>query len=177
MRWRDPHGTVTRWPNPRGPVSAQFATGRYNLHMVAYDFSTNPLLPACPGSLTRAGKSVYFQMTVVRDGVEWVGRSSGVAADIEMRFRDAGELPLGGRALSGTIRGQAPDMGFPGLIAPRDVTVTVAGTVATGALFDAETMGSVNTLIGRAVGEFRFHDSAGSVVSCPEISLQMNVQN
>jgi hypothetical protein len=80
--------------------------------------------------------------------------------DIEVRFRDAGELPTGRRAIAGSIRGQAPDMGIPGSVAPRDVSVTVAGTGTTGACCDGQTAFSVavDTLTGRAVGTFRFNE-------------------
>ena len=148
--------------------------------MIAYDFSTDPLVPACPGSFSvPVNKFVTLQLTVVKDGAEWVGRTSNAAADIEMRFRDAGEPAFGERAFTGTIRGQTPDMGLPGLLPPGDVSVTVSGTGATGAVLNGRTLASfsVKTLTGRAVGEFRFHDSAGHVATCPAVSVQMNVQN
>jgi hypothetical protein len=166
---------------PVGQAVPQFSTGRYLLRMTAFDLSSDPLVPACPGSfgVPRAGKSVVVHLTVVREGVEWVGRTSGAAADLELRFRDAGELEFGRRALAGTIRGQAPDMGLPGLLDPGDVSVTVAGTAATGALLDAQTAFSfaVNTLVGRAVGEFRFQDSAGNAATCSVVSIHINAPN
>ena len=174
-------GSSPTTPSPAAPSERaipQFSTGPYTLHMTAFDLSSDPLVPACPGSLgvPRAGKSVVVHLTVVREGVEWVGRTTGAAADLEMRFRDAGELGLGRRSLVGTIRGQAPDMGLPGLLDPRDVSVTVAGTSATGALLDAQTAFSfaVNTLVGRAAGEFRFRDSGGSAGTCPAASIHIN---
>jgi len=124
--------------------------------------------------MARTEKTVMVDLTVVKDGVEWVGRTSSASADIEMRFRDAGELPLGRRALAGTLRGQAPDMAFaPPLIVPRDVSVTIAGTAATGALMDAQTLDpySVSTMVGRAVGDFLFRDSAGNVARCPAVTV------
>ena len=148
------------------------------LKITAYDFSTDPLVPACAGSFgVPVTKIVTLQLTVVKDGAEWVGRTSNPAADIEMRFRDAGQLPFGERAFTGSIRGQAPDMGFLGVVPPGDVSVTVSGTGASAAVMDGRTLASlsVDTLTGRAVGEFRFHDSAGHVATCPAVSVWMNV--
>ena len=162
-------------PNAPGP---EFATGRYRLKMIAFDVSSDPLLLPCPAWLgvPSIGKSVTLELDVVKDGAEWVGRPSGAAGDLEVRFRDAGELPAGRRAIAGSIRGRAPDMGIPGSVAPRDVSMTVAGT---GAVLDAQTAFkvAVDTLTGRAVGEFRFHDSVGDVVSCPSVSVLMNGLN
>ena len=141
--------------------------------------------PECPGwPFGSPMTSVSLLLTVVKEGAEWVGRTSGVAADIEVRFRDsedAAELALGRRVLTGTIRGQAPDMTFwPGLIRPNDVSVTVGGTGgATGALLGAHTPipFSAAMLLGRADGVFRFRDSAGNVATCSEVTVLMNVPN
>jgi hypothetical protein len=167
---------------PLERVTPQFSIGRYMLQMTAPDFSSDPLIPACAGSIgvPRAGKSVTVELTVIKDGVEWVGRAAGAQADIELRFRDAGELPFGRRALVGTIRGQATDMGIPGLFDPRDVSVAVAGNVQNGAaLLDGQTafLYSVSTLVGRAAGDFRFRDSAGNVGACPAVSININAPN
>ena len=156
----------------------EFATGRYRLKMIAFDVSFDPLQPSCPAWLgvPSIGKSVTLDLDVVKDGVEWVGRPSGAAGDVEVRFRNAGELPSGQRAIAGTIRGRAPDMGIPGSVAPRDVSVTVAGA-ATGA-----SVGRADGVLGlrrRAhrpgLGVFNFQNSAGDVVSCPVVSVFMNV--
>jgi hypothetical protein len=174
-------GSSPTTPSPGGSDSPgpQFATGRYRLKMIAFDVSSDPLLLPCPAWLgvPSIGKSVTLELDVVKDGVEWVGRPSGAAGDVEVRFSDAGQLPTGRRAIAGSIRGQAPDMGIPGSVAPRDVSVTVAGTGATGAVLDGQTAFSVavDTLTGRAVGSFRFNDSVGDVVICPAVSVQMNV--
>ena len=81
--------TVTAASDSPGP---QFATGRYRLKMIAFDVSSNPLLLPCPAWLgvPSIGKSVTLELDVVKDGVEWVGRPSGAAGDIEVRFRNAG---------------------------------------------------------------------------------------
>jgi len=158
-----------------GQTVPQFSTGRYLLKISAPDSTSTLLLPVCGGSVggPPAGTSVSVFLTVVKDGDEWVGRTSGAAADIEMRFRDAGELPSGGRALAGTIRGQAPDMGLSALIRPHDLSVTVAGTVAAGALMEAHTVFPyfVNAMIGQAVGDFRFRDSAGNLGRCSTVEV------
>jgi hypothetical protein len=147
--------------------------------------SPGPLVPGCPGWFDGTpSTSVSVVLTVVKEGAEWVGRTSSATADIELRFRDAedaGELASGRRVLTGTIRGQAPDMSFfPGLLRPKDVSVTVTGTgAATGALLGAWTAipFSASMVVGRAVGVFRFRDSAGNVATCREVSVGINVPN
>ena len=171
-------GSSPTTPGTIDSPGLEFATGRYRLKMIAFDVSFDPLQPSCPAWLgvPSIGKSVTLDLDVVKDGVEWVGRPSGAAGDVEVRFRNAGELPSGQRAIAGTIRGRAPDMGIPGSVAPRDVSVTVAGA-ATGATLDARTAFSVSVdeLTGRASGVFNFQNSAGDVVSCPVVSVFMNV--
>ena len=170
-------------PGLPGQTVPQFATGRYALTMLGPNFSADSPLAACSEalSLPPVPRSVSFQLTVTKEGAEWVGRTSGAAADVEVRFRDtedAGELAFGGRAFVGTIRGQGTDQGISGLIGS-GVSVTFAGTGATAALLDARTAVPFSTsmLLGRAVGAIRFRDPAGNVATCPAVSVSMNVLN
>jgi hypothetical protein len=156
-----------------------FSTGRYSLQMNAPDSSSDPLVPACSGSIgvPRAGKAVALELNVVKEGIEWVGHPASAIGDLELRFRDAGELSLGRRSLVGTIRGQTPDMGLPGVISPKDVSVVVAGPMqGGGALLDGQTAFaySVTTLVGRAQGTFRFRDSSGSEAVCSVVTININ---
>ena len=122
-------GAAPAAPSPGAPglpgrTVPQFSTGLYQVSMSGPLFA-DPLVPGCPGWVTGPpSTSVTLWLTVVKEGAEWVGRPANSAADIELRFRDAedaGELAFGRRVLTGTIRGQAPDMTlFPELLSPRD---------------------------------------------------------
>lgn len=149
------------------------------LQLTGFDFSTDPLLPPCAGPLgiPASGKHVIIELLVEKNGAEWVGRATGLPADIELRFRDGGVLPIGRRAFAGTIRGQARDMGIPGLADPRDVTVSIGGSGVDGSAFvEGQTafFNSVSTLVGRAVGDMQFRDSAGNTGSCSTVSVHIN---
>jgi hypothetical protein len=163
---------------PAVPEPPAFSTGRYMLELTGYDFSTVPELPVCAGPLgvPSSGKHVSVELQVMRDGAEWVGRSTRSPADIELRFKDAGLIGLGRRAFTGTIRGQGPDDGLPGLVDPRDVFLIIGGSAGNTARVEGETAfsNSVRTLVGRAEGEFRFRDSAGNTGSCSVVSVHIN---
>jgi hypothetical protein len=165
-------GNPVIWPAP------PFSTGTYRVQLTGYDGSTDPQLPPCatPAGMPPAGKSVNFELKVARDGNDWVGRASG-PADIELRFHDAGDIMGGRRRLAGTIRGRAPDAGFPGIYPPSGVTVRVAGDGADGtAVIEGQTAFSYSTtlLVGRASGDFRFVDASGNTGVCTVVSFNIN---
>jgi hypothetical protein len=115
---------------------------------------------------------VTVELVVSKEGSEWVGRTTVAGADIELRFRDAGEPSVGRRVFSGTIRGHAPDAGLRGMIEPRDVSVIIGA----GSTIEGETafISNVSTLVGRARGDFQFSDSAGNTASCSVVSIHIN---
>ena len=162
----------TRIPLPSVPT---FATGAYNIQILGYDFSSVPEIPACAGPIgvPTSGKAVTVDLVVVKEGAEWVGRTTAAGADIELRFRDGGEPTLGRRVFSGTIRGRARDEGLRGLLEPRDVLVALGG----GATVEGETafINRVSTLVGRVRGDVRFSDSAGNTSTCSVVQIHINV--
>ena len=165
-------GNQVVWPAP------PFSTGTYRVQLTGYDGSTDPQLPPCatPAGMPPAGKSVNFELKVAREGNEWVGRASS-PADLELRFHDAGDLLFGRRALAGTIKGHAPDAGFPGIFPPTGVSVNVAGEGGDRtATIEGQTAFSYSTslLIGRASGDFRFVDGAGNTGVCTVVSFNIN---
>ena len=161
----------TRIPLPSGPT---FATGTYNVQILGYDFSTVPEIPACAGPIgvPTSGKAVTVDLVVVKEGSEWVGRTTAAGADIELRFRDGGEPSFGRRVFSGTIRGRARDEGLRGLLEPRDVLVAIGG----GATVEGETafINRVSTLVGRVRGDVQFSDSAGNTATCSVVQIHIN---
>jgi hypothetical protein len=166
----NPGGPSGLMPPPSLTVP-QFPVGSYWLGLTGYDVSVVPAIPACdkPAGVPPAGKSVMIKLNVVKQGTEWVGRVAEGDGDLELRFRDAGELPFGLRSLTGTLRGQAPDGGVPGGIGPRGVSVAIEGTAAvegqTALPFSSRVMS------GRATGTLRFTDSSGGTARCPGVSL------
>jgi hypothetical protein len=161
----------TRIPFPSAPT---FSTGQYTIQIIGFDFSSVPEIPACAGpiGIPTAGKAVIVELQVAKEGSEWVGRATAAGADLELRFRDSGERSFGKRAFSGTLRGRARDGGRPGFIDPRDVSVLIGA----GSTVEGETafVRNVSTLVGRALGDFQFADSAGNTASCSVVQIHIN---
>ena len=161
----------TRTPFPTAPT---FSTGQYTVQILGFDFSSVPEIPACAGPIgvPASGKAVTVELQVAKEGSEWVGRMTTAGADFELRFRDGGERSFGRRLFSGTIRGRARDAGLRGLIDPRDVSVVIGA----GSTVEGETafVHSVSTLVGRALGDFQFSDSAGNTASCSVVQIHIN---
>jgi hypothetical protein len=159
-------------PSPTGPATPPFPVGTYWLLLTGYDPPGTPAIPACdpPAGEPPAGKRVAIELDVQRQGPAWVGRPTA-AVDLELRFTDSGELPLGLRGFSGTLRGQAPDGGIPGAAAARDVAAAIEGPVA----IDGQTAFpfSASVLSGKATGSFRFTDSTGRSGTCSVVSVTM----
>jgi hypothetical protein len=166
--------------NPGGPTGLmpppsltipQFPVGSYWVGLTGYDVPVAPAIPACdkPAGVPPAGKSVMIKLNVVKQGTEWVGRVADGDGDLELRFRDAGELPFGLRSLTGTLRGQAPDGGVPGGIGPRGVSVAIEGTAAvegqTALPFSSRVMS------GRVAGDIRFSDTEARVGTCTAVAF------
>ena len=133
-----------------------------------------PEIPACVGpfGVPRSGKTVIALLQVVKEGPEWVGRATAATDEIELRFKDEGQGSLGRRRFAGTIRGRARHAGVPGLVDPRDVTVTIGGA----AVVEGETafIANFSTLVGTARGDFQFSDSGGAIGNCNVVSIHIN---
>jgi hypothetical protein len=155
---------------PPALTAPPFPVGPYWISISGYDNPT-PGLPACdkPAGEPPAGKHVTVQVTVVKEGGEWVGRVAEGPGDLELRFRDAGDLPFALRAFTGTLRGQAADTGIPGAARPTDVTIAIDGS----AIADGQTAipFSARVLSGRASGGIRFRDANGRSGACSGVSL------
>jgi hypothetical protein len=160
-----------------------FLTGQYYLQLTAYDFSDNPLVPACAAyiGVPHAGKFVTVALTVVRENSDWVGRPAPGTGDLELRFHDAGIVGFGERTFSGTLRGRATDQEMPFSPLPSNgVTVSVSGSGPGGAaVIEGRTafVNNANTLTGRALGQFRFEDEAGVAATCGTVSVHIIVPN
>ena len=161
-------------PQPAAPelITPAFPVGTYWVSMTGYDVPI-PGLSTCDrtGGEPPSSKRVTVQLTVIKEGTEWVGRNAEGTGDVTLRFRDGGELPYGLRALTGTLRGQARDTGIPGAANPTDVSITIDGN----ATVDGQTAlpFSARVLSGRATGTIRFTDGNGRSATCSTIAVSM----
>jgi hypothetical protein len=165
-------GGSTSQPAAPELITPAFPVGTYWVSMTGYDIPI-PGLSACdrPVGEPPSSKRVTVQLTVVKEGTEWVGRTAEGAGDITLRFRDGGELPYGLRAFTATLRGQAADTGIPGAANPTDVSIAIDGN----ATVDGQTAlpFSARVLSGRATGTIRFTDGNGRSATCSTIAVAM----
>ena len=154
-------------------ITPAFPVGTYWVSMTGYDIPI-PGLSTCdrPVGEPPSSKRVTVQLTVVKEGAEWVGRSAEAPADVTLRFKDGGELPYGLRGFTGTLRGQARDTGIPGAANPTDVSMAIDGNAAV----DGQTAlpFSVRVLSGRATGTIRFTDANGRTATCSTVAVSMS---
>jgi hypothetical protein len=157
-------------PSPSPPAVPPFPTGTYWLLLSGYDIPVAPVIPACdPAGAPPAGKHVAVELDVVRQGPEWVGRPARDTGDLELRFRDGGELAFGLRAFTGTLRGEAPDGGVPGGGPAIGVSIAIDGT----GTIDGQTALplSARVLSGKASGAIHFKDGTGQTGNCSAVAL------
>jgi hypothetical protein len=160
-------GSTTVAPSRPGAGELALEAGIYQLSVVGYALSDDPLFPPCsPLFVPAAGTAVTTHLRLERKGSIWVARSAQASpGSIEFQFRDAG--PQGsGRAVSGLIRGAAPDAPTP-LSPARDVIVSFGEGAGDGAAVEGGTDTPVSTLLsGRVTGQIRFADVAGATSTC-----------
>jgi hypothetical protein len=158
---------------PAKPTVPQFPVGPYWLRVTGYDVQVASVIPACdqPAGVPPAGKSVMVKLNVVLQGTEWVGRTDQEDGDLELRFRDTGELPFGLRGFTGTLSGEARDTAGPGATTPTDVRIAVdAGATVQG---QTSLPFSSSVLSGYASGGIRFRDAAGRAGTCSAVAITM----
>jgi hypothetical protein len=158
------------------PVGLSLAPGPQVLTLAGFTVSLDPEFPPCtPALQPAAGLSVNTFVVLVKEGGEWVARSTAPQESIELRFRAAGSSSGGyGYRVTGTISGSAVDVALTGVV--RDIRVSL-GSAAGGAgaaVFDGETATPTTSLIvGRVSGALRFSDSRGQSSTCSAIRWTM----
>ncbi|MEO8076638.1 MAG: hypothetical protein ABI818_09940 [Acidobacteriota bacterium] len=112
-------------------------------------------------------------VTLERDGEYWVARSTKPElGNVELRFR---ESTVGGRHVTGTIRGTGVDAGTTPSGTVHDVRVAFADGSGGDATVEGElTAPLTGHLNGRIAGVLSFSDQVGNTATCSAIiwSLQ-----
>jgi len=160
-------GDRTARPTPAAPSDLpHLKTGLQWLDLLGFAYSDDPNEPTCaPPFVPRDGTQVTTRVVLERDQEEWVAREADSGSDsLLLRFHDAGRSVLG-RRVAGTLRGSAVNVPRFAFELLRDVRVTIAGGLAGSATIEGTVPSLDSFVLGKASGEIRFGDRAGTAWS------------